>query len=122
MTPKVYESEYRFCLIVWENEPVKSGDLVKLCMEQLGWKHSTTYTVIKRLSQRGVVINENGIVRSLVSREDVQKAEIDELIEKKFNNSVPSFLAAFSRRESISDKDLDEIQEMINRMRKGEQL
>lgn len=122
MASKVYESEYRFCLIVWENEPVRSGELVRLANEQLGWKHSTTYTVIKRLAQRGIVKNENGIVTSLVSQQDVQKTEIDELMEKRFNNSIPSFIAAFSKREKISDEDLDTIQEMINRMRKGENI
>ena len=82
--PKVYESEYRFCLILWEHEPVKSKELVRLCQEQLGWKATTTYTVIKRLSERGVLKNENTIVSSLVSKDEVQAAEIDELVEKKF--------------------------------------
>ena len=81
-TPKVFESEYRFCLILWENEPVKSSELVKLCQQQLGWKPTTTYTVIKRLSQRGVLKNENSTVTSLVSQEHIQAAEIDELVEK----------------------------------------
>ena len=67
-TPKVFESEYRFCLILWENEPIRSGELVKLCRERLGWMPTTTYTVIKRLSERGVLINENSVVRSLVSK------------------------------------------------------
>ncbi len=84
-TPKVFESEYRFCLILWEHEPIKSGELVALCKEQLGWKSSTTYTVIKRLSERGVLKNENTIVTSLVSKAEVQAAEIDELVEKKFD-------------------------------------
>ena len=72
-TPKVFESEYRFCLILWENEPVKSSELVKLCQQQLGWKPTTTYTVIKRLSQRGVLKNENSTVTSLVSQEQIQR-------------------------------------------------
>ena len=75
-TPKVFESEYRFCLILWEHEPIKSGELVALCKAQLGWKSSTTYTVIKRLSERGVLKNENTIVTSLVSKAEVQAAEI----------------------------------------------
>ena len=77
--PKVFESEYRFCLILWENEPIGSADLARLCKEKLGWSRTTTYTVIRRLSDRGVVINEKAVVRSLVSKEEVQKAEIDEL-------------------------------------------
>ncbi len=116
-TPKVFESEYRFCLILWENQPIASGELVKLCREKLGWKPTTTYTVIKRLSERGIVKNENTIVTALVSKEDVQEAEIDELMEKKFENSLPSFLAAFTRRRSLSQKDLDEIQQMIDQYR-----
>ena len=71
-TPKVFESEYRFCLILWDHEPIKSRDLAQLCEEQLGWKVTTTYTVIKRLSERGVIKNENTIVSSLVSKEQIQ--------------------------------------------------
>ena len=93
-TPKIFESEYRFCLILWEHEPVGSTQLAKLCNEKLGWSKATTYTVIKRLSQRGVVKNENAIVTSLVSKDEVQAAEIDELVEKTFEGSVPAFIAA----------------------------
>ena len=74
-TPKVFESEYRFCLILWDHEPIKSRDLAQLCAEQLGWKVTTTYTVIKRLSERGVIKNENTIVASLESKEQIQTAE-----------------------------------------------
>ncbi|MBO6053012.1 MAG: BlaI/MecI/CopY family transcriptional regulator [Clostridia bacterium] len=117
-TPKVFESEYRFCLILWENEPVRSGVLVKLCRERLGWMPTTTYTVIKRLSERGVLVNENSVVRSLVSKEEVQAAELDELVEKTFEGSLPAFIAAFSKRKDLSDADIDEVQEMIDRYRK----
>ena len=95
-TPKVFESEYRFCLILWENEPINSTKLAKLCNERLGWSRTTTYTVIKRLSQRGVVKSENAIVTSLVSKDEVQAAELDELMEKTFEGSVPAFIAAFT--------------------------
>lgn len=118
--PKIFESEYRFCLILWEHEPVGSGELVKLCREQLGWKPTTTYTVIKRLSQRGVLKNENAVVTSLVSREEVQAAEIDELVEKKFDGSLPAFIAAFTRHRQLSAKEADEVQQMIDRYRKGD--
>lgn len=117
--PKVFESEYRFCLILWEHEPVKSSELVKLCREKLGWKPTTTYTVIKRLAQRGVLKNENTVVSALVSKDQVQGAEIDELVEKKFEGSLPAFLAAFTRHQRLSEEDLDELQEMIDRYRKG---
>ena len=119
-TPKIFESEYRFCLILWENEPIKSSELVNLCRDQLGWKPTTTYTVIKRLSERGVLKNENTVVSSLVSKEDVQAAEISEMVEKTFEGSLPAFIAAFTRHRKISDKELDEVQEMIDRYRKGE--
>ncbi|WP_343209909.1 BlaI/MecI/CopY family transcriptional regulator [Anaerolentibacter hominis] len=118
--PKVFESEYRFCLIMWDHEPIGSGELVKLCREQLGWKPTTTYTVIKRLSERGVLKNENSIVSSLVTKDEVQAAEIDELMEKKFEGSFPAFLAAFTKRRQISEEELNEVQNMINAYRKGE--
>lgn len=116
-TPKIFESEYRFCLILWEHEPISSGELAKLCQEQLGWKRTTTYTVIKRLSERGVLKNENAIVSSLVSKDEVQAAEIDEFVEKKFGGSLPAFLAAFTKRQKISKEELDEVQKMIDRYR-----
>ena len=118
-TPKVFESEYRFCLKLWEHEPVRSSELVALCHEQLGWKPTTTYTVIKRLSERGVLVNENSVVRSLVSKDEVQAAEIDELVEKKFGGSLPAFIAAFTRHRRLSDAELDEMQRMIDEYREG---
>ena len=117
-TPKIFESEYRFCLILWEHEPVKSSELVKLCSEQLGWKPTTTYTVIKRLSERGVLKNEKTVVTSLVTKEEVQTAEIDEMMEKTFQGSLPAFIAAFTKNRRLSDKEIDEVQEMIDRFRK----
>jgi len=119
-TPKVFESEYRFCLILWENEPVKSSKLVELCKEQLGWKPTTTYTVIKRLSERGVLKNENTMVTSLVSKEEVQAAELNEMVEKTFEGSLPAFIAAFTKYQKISDAEIDAVQQMIDRYRKGE--
>lgn len=119
-TPKVFESEYRFCLILWENEPIKSSELVALCKDRLGWKPTTTYTVIKRLSERGVLKNENTVVTSLVSKGEVQAAELSEMVEKTFEGSLPAFIAAFTRRQDISDTELDALQQMIDRYRKGE--
>lgn len=119
-TPKVYESEYRFCLILWEHEPIKSGELVKLCKEQLGWKPTTTYTVIKRLSERGILKNENTIVTSLVSKDAVQAAEIDELVERTFEGSLPAFIAAFTRHRKLSRDEIDQVQQIIDRFREEE--
>lgn len=115
--PKIFESEYRFCLILWEHEPVGSGELVRLCGEQLGWKPTTVYTVIKRLSERGVLKNENSVVTALVSKDDVQAAEIDALVEKKFEGSLPAFVAAFTRHRRISEREIDAVQQMIDRFR-----
>ena len=118
-TPKIFQSEYRFCLILWEHEPIRSSELVKLCKEQLGWKPTTTYTVIKRLSARGVLKNENTIVSSLVSKDAVQAAEIDELVERTFEGSIPAFVAAFTKHQKISEKDMEELQQMIDQYRNG---
>lgn len=118
-TPKIFESEYRFCLIMWEHEPVTTSELVKLCQEQLGWKRTTTYTVIKRLGERGILKNEDGLVTALVSKEAAQAREINELVEEKFQGSLPAFVAAFTKRQDISQAELDEVQRMIDRIRNG---
>lgn len=117
--PKIHEGEYRFCLIMWEYEPVTAVELVRLCKEQLGWKRTTTYTVIKRLAEKGVLRNDNGMVTSLISKDTVQASEIDELMEKKFGGSLPAFVAAFTKRKNVSEEELDEVQRMIDRIRKG---
>lgn len=113
-SPKIFESEYRFCLILWENEPISSGELAKKCKEKLGWSRTTTYTVIKRLCERGVVKNEGSVVSSLVSKEQAQKAEIDELLEKKFEGSLPAFIAAFTKHKNLSEKEIAEIRSIID--------
>lgn len=119
-TPKIFNSEYRFCLILWDHQPIRSKELVRLCEEILGWKSTTTYTVIKRLSERGVVKNENSVVTALVSKDEVQASEMEEFVEKTFEGSLPAFLAAFTRQQKLSDRDIDEVQAMIDRIRKGE--
>ena len=119
-TPKVFESEYRFCLILWEHEPVKSSELVALCREKLGWKPTTTYTVIKRLSERGVLKSENTVVTSLVSKDEIQASELNEMVEKTFEGSLPAFIAAFAKHRKLSDSEIDAVQEMIDSYRKGE--
>lgn len=116
--PKIFESEYRFCLILWEHEPATTTQLVKLCREKLEWKRTTTYTVIKRLCERGVLKNDGGIITSLVSKDQAQAAEIDELVEKKFEGSIPAFVAAFGRRQRLSQEDIQQMQQLIDRYRK----
>ena len=113
-TPKVFESEYRFCLILWEKEPIKSTELAKLCEAELGWKKATTYTVIKRLSERNVIKSENAVITSLVSKSEVQTAEIDEMVDRTFEGSIPAFLAAFAKSRKLSKKEIGEIQKLID--------
>lgn len=117
---RVTEGEYRFCLILWEHEPIKSTELVHLCQEKLGWKETTTYTVIKRLSGRGIVQNEKTIVSSLVSKEEVQAAQLQELVDKTFEGSLPAFVAAFTKHQKLSSREIDSIQAMIDSYRKGD--
>ena len=112
--PKIFESEYRFCCILWDNEPVTSSELVKLCAEKLGWKKSTTYTVIKRLSQRGVVRMEQSVVTSLVSREQVQRSESRQLIDRAFGGSLPSFIAAFTSGKALTEEEVSQIRQLID--------
>lgn len=120
--PKIHESEYRLCLILWEREPITAVELARLCLERLGWKRTTTYTVIKRLCDRGILENNGGVVTAVVSKEEAQALEIDEMVEKKFEGSLPAFLAAFTRRQSLSEADLDSVQQMIDRIRQGGSL
>lgn len=115
--PKIFESEYRFCLILWKHEPIKSSRLVELCADELGWKPTTTYTVMKRLSERGVLKNENTVVSSLVSKDEVQAAELDEMVEKTFEGSLPAFIAAFTKHTKLTDEQLNEVQKMIDSYR-----
>ena len=115
MAPKIFESEDRFCLILWEHEPIKSMDLAKLCKEKLEWSKTTTYTVIKRLSERGVIKNENAIVTSIISKEEAQQSELDELMDKKFEGSLPAFIAAFGKRQALNDAEIEEIRRIIER-------
>lgn len=114
-TPKIFESEYRFCMIVWENEPVNSTELVKMAKENLGWSKATTYTVIRRLSERGVLKNENATVSSLITQQEAQISEMNELMEKRFGNSLPQFLAAFTKQQKLSEKQIEEIMKIIEK-------
>ena len=113
-TPKIFESEYRFCLLLWEHEPVNSTRLVAICKEELGWSKATTYTVIRRLAERGVLKNEDTIVTSLVSKEEAQASRLTEMMEETFEGSVPAFIAAFSRSKKLSKADVDQLQALID--------
>ena len=112
-TPKIFESEYRFCLILWEQEPVNSTRLVELCKQSLGWSKATTYTVIRRLAERGVLKNENATVTSLISKEQAQQSRLQEMMEETFEGSVPAFLAAFSKSKKLTRQEVAQLQRMI---------
>ena len=112
-TPKIFESEYRFCLILWDNEPVNSTKLVELCKAQLGWSKATTYTVIRRLAERGVLKNENTIVSSLISKAEAQASRLEEMVEETFEGSMPAFIAAFSRTKKLTKDEVDQLKALI---------
>ena len=118
-TPKIFESEYRFCLILWEQEPVNSTRLVELCKERLGWSKATTYTVIRRLSERGVLKNENAVVTSLVSKAQAEESQVDELVEKTFQGNMPAFIAAFSRSKKLTKQEVDQLKTLIDSYEEG---
>lgn len=116
---KLFDAEFKFMNIVWANEPMHSRELVKLCADKLGWKQSTTFTVLKKLSKRGIVKNEATVVTSLVKCDQVQKYESEAVIKKNFGGSLPSFIAAFMSGKRISDKDADELKALIDSYREG---
>ena len=113
------ESDYRFMCVIWDNEPMSSGELVAKCSEALGWKKSTTYTMLKKLSEKGYAENKDFIVRSLLSRESVQRAESEKFVEQTFSGSLPGFLAAFLGGKTISDGEAEELKKLIDSCREG---
>lgn len=119
-TPKIFDSEYKFCLLLWDVEPINSTLLAALCKERLGWSKATTYTVIRRLSQRGIVKNENATVSSLVSKQEVQRSRIQKMVDETFEGSMPAFLAAFSGGKRLTRQEVDQLQAMIDRYQEEE--
>ena len=113
---KVYEGEYRFLNILWENEPIASPKLVQLCNERLGWKKSTTYTVIKKLIDKGIVKNENTIVSALVTKEEVDRQDREDLLQRTSKGNIPAFFAAFLKDRKLSKEDVEHIRDIIDRM------
>ena len=114
-TPKIFESEYKFACIVWQKEPVSVKELIQLCNEELEWKRTTTYTVLKRLCERGILKNEDGIVTSIYSKEQIQYSESKQFLEKTFEGSLPSFMAAFLKNKKISEKEINELRQMLDK-------
>lgn len=111
---RLCESEYRFASIVWENEPVGSGELVRLCEQELGWKKSTTYTVLKKLCDRGILQNINSVITSLVKQKQVQKSESEQFVSRTFNGSLPRFITAFLDNKKLSRQEAEELKKLID--------
>lgn len=111
------ESDYHFMKIIWENEPISSGDLVKKSLEKLGWKKSTTYTMIKKLFQKGYLKNEGGIVKSIISKEQVQINESNYFLKEKFDGSLPNFIATFINNQKLSESEIDDIRKLIDNIK-----
>ena len=109
--------EARFAELIWENELLPSNRLAKLAEQELGWKKSTTYTILKRLCERGLFQNEGGQVSSLVSREEFQAAQSEQFVEEAFGGSLPAFVAAFGSRRRLTDSELDELERLVESMR-----
>ena len=111
--------ESNFANIIWENEPLSSGELVKKCEELLGWKKSTTYTVLKKLCERGIFKNEKSVVTSIISKEEYYAIQSENFVEETFDGSLPAFIAAFTKRKKISDDELKQIKAMIDEYVEG---
>jgi len=111
--PKLFDAEYRFMDVIWTHEPVNSTELVRLCAEALGWKKSTTYTMLRRLCERGIVKNEDATVTAITKKDEVRRYESEVLLEKAFDNSLPAFLTAFLHDKKLSQKEADELKQMI---------
>ena len=109
--------ESKFADIIWQSEPLTSAELAKIALKELEWKKSTTYTVLKRLCDRGIFINDNGTVKSLISKNDFYALQSEEVVNDSFNGSLPAFVAAFSSRKKLSDTEINQLQDMINKMR-----
>jgi len=115
---KLFDAEYKFISIVWEYEPVNSTELTRLCLNKFGWKKSTTYTMIRKLSKRNILCNENAIVTALVKREHVQEYESEMLLERAFDNSLPLFLTAFLKGRQLNREEAAELYKMIEQATK----
>lgn len=118
-TLKLCESDYRFMTVIWDHEPLASGTLVELCQEALGWKKSTTYTVLKKMCERGFAKNEDRVVSALIPREQVQAYESEYFVERTFDGSLPGFLAAFLGGKTISSQEAEELKRLIDRHKEG---
>lgn len=118
---KIFEAEYKFMHIIWEHSPISSTDLVKIANKELGWKKSTTYTVIRRLCERGAIKNENAVVYALINQEQVMRAETEEHINKIYNGSLKLFFTTFLQKEKLSKDEVEELKKIVDKYSKEEQ-
>ena len=109
--------ETRFAELIWAHEPLTTADLVKLCAQELQWKRTTTYTVLKKLSEKGIFRMENSVVTSVISKAEFEALQSEQFVEETFQGSLPAFLAAFGTRKKLSDKEIDEMKALIEQMR-----
>jgi predicted transcriptional regulator len=117
---KLFDAEYKFMTLIWQNEPVNSTELVKLCEEKLGWKKSTTYTVLRKLRDRNILENQGAVVTSMVKQGEVMKYKSEALLDKVFDNSLPRFLTAFLGGRNISKEEAEELKRIIDNSRERE--
>lgn len=113
-TQKIADGEYKFAELVWEKEPINSTMLMKLAYERLGWKKATSYTVLRKLCEKGILQNVNAIVTSLIKKEEVRKQESEALLKKSFDNSLPTFISSFLQDKKLSQKEAEELKRMID--------
>ena len=113
------EVQERFARIIWEKAPISSGELVNICDDSFGWKKSTTYTVLKKLCEKGLFENENGTVKILMTMEEYQAKKSEEVIDEYFEGSLPAFIAAFTNGKKVSEDELEELQKLIDEMRRN---
>ena len=109
--------ETRFAEIIWENEPLTTNQLIKLCAEELEWKRTTTYTVLKKLCDKGIFRTENSLVTAVISKQEFEGMQSEQFVQETFQGSLPAFLTAFSTRKKLSNADIDELQKLIDQMR-----
>lgn len=114
---KLGAMETKFAELIWDNEPISSGELVKLCEKELSWKKSTTYTMLRRLCMRKIFKNNNGVVSSVITRQEFQALQSEQFVKETFNGSLPQFLAAFTLRKKLSEKEINELQKLIDENR-----
>jgi len=112
--------ERKFADIIWENAPISSGELVKICCEKLGWKKSTTYTMLRRLCQRGIFENSDGKVKTITDKESFISMQSKQFVDETFSGSLPGFIAAFTRKNKLSESDIKELRSIIDNYEKGD--